>query len=109
MDDWNFDAQENKKLASVLADGVELRPGNRVRLRPRKKGSDIFDIALRGMYATIAAIEQDLEDRIHVAVTVDDDPGRDLGMDGKIGHRFFFRPDEVEKIDDESVEESTES
>jgi hypothetical protein len=28
-----------------------------------------------------------------VAVTVDDDPGRDLGIHG---HRFFFTPDELE-------------
>jgi hypothetical protein len=44
----------------------------------------------------IASIEQDFENRIHLAVTVDDDPGRDLGLTGKPGHRFFFGPDEVE-------------
>jgi len=55
---------------------------------------------LKGMTAVIAAIEQDFEDRVHLAVTVDDDPGRDLGASGKPGHRFFFRPEEVEPIGD---------
>ena len=50
--------------------------------------------------ATIAAIEQDYEDRVYLAVTVDEDPGRDLGTEGKPGHRFFFRPEEVEPLED---------
>ena len=33
-----------------------------------------------------------------MTVTVDDDPGRDLGGTGMPGHRFFFRPDEVERL-----------
>ena len=45
------------------------------------------------------AIEQDYEGRLHLAVTIDDDPGADIGAAGKIGHRFFFRPEEVEPLD----------
>ncbi len=74
-----------------------LRPGDRVRLRPQNR-ADIMDMALAGKLATIASIEQDLEDRYHVAVTVDDDPGRDLGPKGMLGHRFFFTPQEVELL-----------
>lgn len=73
----------------------EYRPGDRVRLKPRR-GADIMDLALNGMLATVVAVEQDQEGRVHLAVTVDEDPGRDLGGQGKPGHRFFFRPDEVE-------------
>jgi hypothetical protein len=69
-----------------------LSPGTAVVLRPRRRG-DIFDLALAGRRATVAAIEHDLEGRVHVAVTVDDDPGRDLGIHG---HRFFFTPEELE-------------
>lgn len=98
MEDWDPLA-ERKKLEKVLAAGVELKPGDRVRLRPRR-GGDIFDLALNGKAATIAAIEQDFENRIHLAVTIDEDPGRDLGMDGKPGHRFFFSPEEVEILED---------
>ena len=38
----------------------------------------------------------------HVAVTLDDDPGRDLGEARFLGHRFFFRPDEVEPLASEA-------
>ena len=64
---------------------------------PARRGH-IFDMALAGKTAVIASIEQDFENRIHLAVTVDDDPGKDLGLTGKPGHRFFFGPDEVEII-----------
>jgi hypothetical protein len=105
MHDWD-PLDERKQLERVLAAGIELHPGDRVRLRPRR-GGDVLDIALSGKAATIAAIEQDYENRIHLAVTIDDDPGRDLGMDGKPGHRFFFSPDEVEIIGPDDHERST--
>ncbi len=82
---------------SVLVGGVELRRGSRVRLRPRA-GADVFDLVLAGRLAVVEAIEQDTEDAVHLVVTVDDDPGRDLGMAAQIAHRFFFAPDEVEPI-----------
>jgi hypothetical protein len=46
----------------------------------------------------VAAVETDFEGRTYVAVTVDDDPGADLGAIGMPGHRFFFYADEVEPI-----------
>lgn len=96
MYEWD-PLEERKALEKVLSAGIELKPGDRVLLRPRP-GADILDLALAGRTATIASIEQDYENRIHVAVTVDDDPGNDLGMEGKPGHRFFFGPDEVEAL-----------
>jgi hypothetical protein len=69
-----------------------------VRLRPRG-GADAFDLLLQGRVATIEAIEQDYEDRIYLAVTIDDDPGRELGLQRQPGHRFFFSPLEVEPLD----------
>jgi hypothetical protein len=89
---------EKRELEKALSAGIELRPGDRVRLHPRGS-ADIFDIALAGRTATIASIEQDFENRIHLAVTIDDDPGADLGLTGKPGHRFFFGPDEVEVLE----------
>ncbi len=76
---------------------LAFREGDRVRLRPRKK-ADIFDIALDGKIAIVEAVEHDFEDRIHLAVTVEDDPGRDFGVARQIGHRFFFSPEEVELL-----------
>lgn len=75
----------------------EFNQGDRVRLKPRA-GGDVFDLALAGKSAVIEAIEEDYEGKVHLAVVVDDDPGRDLGMLRQPGHRFFFSLDEVEKI-----------
>ena len=63
-------------------------------------GGDIFDVALNGKIATIESIEQDYEDRFHVAVTLDDDPGQDLGRARQPGHRFFFKPEELAPLHD---------
>jgi hypothetical protein len=98
MDNWE-PKRETPRLQTVRVVGVDYTVGDRVRLWPLGD-ADIFDIALKGKTATIAAIEQDLEDRVYLAVTIDDDPGRDLGIDGKPGHRFFYRPEEVEPLDD---------
>jgi hypothetical protein len=100
MEDWD-PTIETPKLHSVRLSGVEFRVGDPVRLWPLGD-ADIMDLALKGKTAVIASIEQDYEDNIHVAVTVDDDPGRDLGASGKPGHRFFFRPEEIEPLDGSS-------
>jgi hypothetical protein len=68
-----------------------------VRLRPRA-GGDIFDLALAGQIAIVESIEQDYEDKVHLAVVLEDDPGMDLGMLRQPGHRFFFSPEEVEPL-----------
>jgi len=79
---------------SVELDGLELRPGSRVFLHPRR-GGDIFDLALAGRAAVIEGIDQDLDGQVKLAVVVDDDPGADLGRARQPGHRFFFSLDEV--------------
>ena len=78
-----------------------IRVGERVRLRPKAR-ADIFDLALAGRTATVRAVDLDFEDRVHLSVTVDDDPGADLGVQGLPGHRFFFFLDEVERLSEES-------
>ncbi len=55
-------------------------------------------MALAGKVATIEAIEQDYDDKIHLAVILDDDPGRDLGFLRQPGHRFFYSLEEVEPM-----------
>jgi hydrogenase maturation protease len=93
-----WDELERPGPEALVVDGVELRRNSRVRLHPRRAGGDIFDIALDGMTAVVESIEEDLEGNAHVVVTVDDDPGRDLGLRKQPGHRFFFTPDEVEPL-----------
>lgn len=95
MNKWEWQLLEDKTLVeSVSVAGVEVRPGDRVRLQPNRRG-DIFDLALAGKIAIIESIEQDYEGKIHFAVVVDDDPGKDIGMLRQPGHRFFFDPEEV--------------
>jgi len=88
---------DEQVLQCVSADGILLTPGDRVRLKPRP-GADILDLVLAGKTATIGSIEQDFEGQIQLAVTIDDDPGRDFGERRQPGHRFFFRLDEVEPL-----------
>ena len=68
-------------LGSLVGRGQEtqvaLKVGMPVILHP-KPGGDIMDIALNDKLAFVEAIERDFEDRVHVAVTLADDPGRDL-------------------------------
>ena len=97
MDDWDT-LTENTQLDLITVGGVVFRRGDRVRLHPRG-GADAFDLLLAGQAATIESIEQDYENRIYLAVTVDADPGRDLGMQRRPAHRFFYAPEEVEPLD----------
>ena len=104
MNDWEWRLLEEKTpLEHIRVFETDLRPGDRVRLRPRK-GGDILDSELAGRTGAIESIEQDYEDRIHLAVVLDDDPGRDLGLLRLPGHRFFFSPEEVEPLRPEENE-----
>lgn len=98
MNDWEWELLEDKiQLDHVEIFGVDLKAGDQVRLRPRA-GGDILDLALAGKIATIESIEQDYDNRVHLAVVVEDDPGKDMGMLRQPGHRFFFSPSEVEPL-----------
>lgn len=100
MSDGNWDPfGEQPLLESVRVSGVELRVGDRVRIRPQKT-ADIIDMLLQGHIAVIEAIEQDFDGKAHLAVVLEEDPGRDLGMMRQPGHRFFFSPEEVEPVAD---------
>jgi hypothetical protein len=93
---WDAEA-DRRRVECVHVGAAEVRAGDRVRLRPRR-GADTFDLILAGMTATVESIEQDLDGRVYLAVTVDDDPGRDLGAQRQPGHRFFFAPEDVEPL-----------
>jgi hypothetical protein len=86
-----------KQIESATVQGVDLKKGDRVRIRPKKR-ADVMDLALNGKIAVIEAVEQDVEDQIHFALILEDDPGKDLGFMRQPGHRFFFGADEVEPI-----------
>ena len=104
MEDFFREYEERPALESVTVGGVELRKGSLVLLWPRS-GGDIMDLALKGKVAFVEGMEQDYENRVYIAVTLEDDPGRDLGEERFLGHRFFFSPEEVEPLDFEVPDE----
>jgi len=95
--------EEKASMRAVRVANGQVNQGDRVVLRPRS-GGDIMDLALAGRIGVIESIEQDFEDRVHIAVILDEDPGRDLGYLRQPGHRFFFSPEEVELIPPRSHE-----
>lgn len=98
MNEWEWQLLEAKSpVESVQIGGVQVRPGDRVRLHPRA-GGDVMDLALADKLAVVESIEQDYEGKFHVCVVVDEDPGRDIGLMRQPGHRFFFDADEVEPV-----------
>jgi hypothetical protein len=96
MTGWDPDAI-NTRLELVRIQGIEVKEGDLVRLRPRRS-ADILDLALKGKLATVEAIEQDMDGQVHLGVVIEDDPGRDLGILRQPGHRFFFGLEEVDPI-----------
>jgi hypothetical protein len=100
IDPFEVEGLQRPAPQSVSVGGIEVRTGSRVRLWPQA-GRDIFDIALSGKVAIVEKIEQDFEDRILLAVSVEDDPGREMVDMPVLGHRFFFSPEEVEPLEGE--------
>lgn len=92
---------EGRAPRTVEVGGVPVGRGSLVRLRPRARaGGDVLDLALAGRTAVVESIQQDLEGGVQLAVVLEDDPGRDLGVARQPGHRFFFAAEEVEPLGD---------
>ncbi|MGD1093938.1 MAG: hypothetical protein ABSB35_18370 [Bryobacteraceae bacterium] len=89
MNDWEWHLLEDKPVIDrVTVDGMDVTAGDRVRLRPRSGGK----------IGIIESIEQDYEGKVQVAIVMDDDPGKDLGLLRQPGHRFFFALEEIEPV-----------
>jgi hydrogenase maturation protease len=107
VNEWEWQLLEDRaSTGSTRIGDAEVKVGDRVRLRPNKRG-DVMDIALAGKTAMIESIEQDYEGKFHLCVVADDDPGRDIGMMRQPGHRFFFDPEEVELLTAEESEQKS--
>jgi len=81
--------------AEVDVDGTVFRPEQKVVLHPGR-GGDPYDQMLDGRTATIQRIYVDVEDRVHLGITVDDDPVQDMMRD--TGRYLYFFPNEVEIV-----------
>ncbi len=93
----SWDGLEGRAPRTVEVDGVHVGRGSLVRLRPGA-GGDVFDLALAGKAAVVESIQQDMEGGVSLAVVLEEDPGRDLGVARQPGHRFFFGAGEVEPL-----------
>lgn len=90
------DPGDAAETETVLVAGVLLSPGSRVRLRPRRRGTDAHDMFLEGRTARVEQVLLDIDGSRFLAVTVDDDPGAELHQwYGRLRH---FRPEEVEPL-----------
>ncbi|MFI8950159.1 hypothetical protein ACIGO6_26985 [Streptomyces sp. NPDC053750] len=81
----------------VLVDGHPVRAGSRVVLRPRLRHSDAQDLFVSGRRALVEAVLHDVDGGVHIAVTVEDDPGADIRREQ--GRYLYFQPDEVDVAD----------
>ncbi len=95
--DVDFFAKSNTSRDSICISGIFLKAGDRVRIRPRRS-ADAIDMMIAGKIGIIEAIEEDAENQIHLALVIEDDPGRDFGMMRQPGHRFFYSPEEIEPL-----------
>ena len=107
IQDPDFFLEELARLGpqEVEVSGQLLRPGSRVRLKPRP-GGDLLDSVLAGRVAVIEAIDEDDGGAAHVAVIVEDDPGRGLSGSRHPAHRFFFAPCELEPLSESGATEA---
>jgi hydrogenase maturation protease len=99
-----WDALAGRAPRTVEVDGVHVGRGSLVRLRPagvaggNRVGGDVFDQALAGRTAVVESLLQSVEGDVQLAVVLEDDPGRDLGVARQPAHRFFFSTAEVEPL-----------
>ncbi|WP_406005085.1 hypothetical protein OG440_02070 [Streptomyces sp. NBC_00637] len=84
----------------VLVDGRPVGQGSRVELRPGLRRTDAQDIFLRGRTAKVEAVLHDVDGGVHLAVTVEGDPGADIRREQ--GRFLYFQPDEVTVAEDDA-------
>ena len=91
-----FETEETQPgVAHLVVDGVRVAKGSRVRLKPSRR-ADVWDSFLRGKTALVKGVYEDFERQHYVAVSVDDDPAKE--MHDWYGRSLFFYPDEIEPL-----------
>ena len=76
---------------------MKIRAGDKVRLHP-KPGVDAMDALLNNKVAVVEAIEQDADDKLHLAVVLEEASDQDFNSLRQPGHRFLYSPEEVEPL-----------
>ncbi len=92
--------------AVVLITGVPVSKGSMVRVHPNRR-ADAQDLFFADQIARVAAVHEDFEGDIHVAVVLVDDPAAD--MHEWYGRYLYFAPDEIEPLADAEATQRKES
>lgn len=93
--DPGADTSVSPETDTVTISGVQVGRGSRVRLRPTGR-ADAHDMFLAGRTAVVQAVLLDVDDRRHLAVTIEDDAGAELYA--AHGRYRYFGTDEVEPL-----------
>jgi hypothetical protein len=91
--DPGVDAEFNPAEDTIWIGRTEVGNGTRVRLSPSHR-ADAHDMFLAGKSATVQGVFHDVDDDVHVAVVLDDDPFAELQQWQR--RFYYFRPDELE-------------
>jgi hypothetical protein len=84
----------------VVVAGRPVAAGSRVRLDPGLRHTDAQDLFLHGRTAKVEAVLHDVDGTVHLAVTLEDDPGADIRREQ--GRFLYFQPDEVTPLEDDA-------
>jgi hypothetical protein len=102
--DPGSDTSVSPETDHVIVDGTPIARGSKVIMRPGTRRADAQDLFLAGRTATVEAVLHDVDDKVHVAVTPDDDPAADLQRSH--GRFLYFATDEVEPIEKATNDET---
>jgi len=94
--DAEVDASYDPGTDTVRIGSVDVGNGTRVVLRPSHR-ADAQDMFLVDRAATVQGVFHDLDDEVHVAVVLDDDPFAELQQWQR--RFYYFRPDELEVVE----------
>ena len=89
------DASVDPGTDVVVVDGVPIRKGSLVRVRPKRR-ADAQDLFFADQVARVTAVLFDVDGDTHVALVLEDDPAADLH--DWYGRYFYFAPDEIEPL-----------
>jgi hypothetical protein len=89
------DSSVDPETDTVVVDGVPIRKGSLVRVRPKRR-ADAQDLFFADQVARVTAVLFDVDGDTHVALVLADDPAADLH--DWYGRYFYFAPDEIEPL-----------
>jgi hypothetical protein len=96
--DPGADSSVSPETDAIDIEGISVRKGSRVRLRPGSRRTDAQDFFLMSRVARVEGVFFDVDGNNHLAVTLEDDPAAELHE--WYGRFLYFAPDEVEPLED---------